>query len=58
MGKQGVLRVRICPKCKSREISLVVGGQFGQYECKNCGFRGSIFPEVEIKLKKKIRKKK
>ena len=48
--------VKICPKCKSKEIKLVAGGIVGLYECKKCGFKGSIFPEIEIKQKGKKKK--
>ena len=47
------MRVKFCPKCKSKEIELFVGGKIGLWECKKCGFRSAIFPEKEIKLKKK-----
>ena len=58
------MRVKFCPNCGSKEIELVAGGNIGMYECKNCGFMGSIFPEIDVKeksenkLKKKARKKK
>ena len=52
------MRVKFCPKCRSEEIKLVVGGGIGMYECKKCKFRGSIFPEKEIGEVKKIKRKK
>ncbi|MBU1136085.1 MAG: hypothetical protein ABIG37_00045 [Nanoarchaeota archaeon] len=47
------MRIKFCPKCKSYEIELMVGGEIGLYRCKKCGFSGSIFPEKEIKLNKR-----
>lgn len=43
------MKIKFCPNCGSTEISLVAGGHFGLYECKKCKFRGTIFPEKEIK---------
>jgi len=40
--------VKFCPNCGSREIKFVAGGSVGLYECSDCGFRGAIFPEVEL----------
>jgi len=52
------MKVKFCPKCKSKEIELVIGGQIGLYECKRCRYGGSIFPEKEIKkLNSKVNKK-
>jgi Zn ribbon nucleic-acid-binding protein len=31
-----------CPKCRSSDITLYMGGQFGNYECKKCGYVGSL----------------
>jgi len=43
--------IKFCPNCGSREIKLAAGGSIGIYECKKCGFRGSIFPEIELNKK-------
>ena len=48
------ITVKFCPKCKS-EVAMVAGGHIGLYECKRCGFRGSVFPEKQI-LNKKTKK--
>ncbi len=37
---------------------MVAGGGIGLYECKKCKFRGSMFPEKEINLNKKAKRKK
>jgi len=47
--------MRFCPNCGNDEIILVAGGNLGMYECKNCGFRGAIFPEATKKEIEKIR---
>jgi ribosomal protein L37AE/L43A len=39
------LKIKFCPKCKSGDINGVAGGQMGIWECGNCGFRSTIFPE-------------
>ena len=47
------MRVKFCPKCGSRKIDLVAGGKIGMWECSECKFRGGIFPEKEVKIKKR-----
>ena len=42
-----MLKIRFCPKCKSTEVNLFVGGITGKYKCKKCGYVG-IFPEKEV----------
>ena len=39
--------IKFCPKCKSENVQMVIGGQVGMWECKDCGFEGSVFPEKE-----------
>ena len=35
-----------CPKCGSYEITFFLGGEAGQiYECKSCGYKGSLVVE-------------
>ncbi len=49
---------RLCPQCGSREISLYMGGVTGvQYECKQCGYRGSIIIETDEFEQKKYKKR-
>jgi uncharacterized metal-binding protein (TIGR02443 family) len=50
------MKIRICPQCQQDEVMLVAGGSVGMYECKECGFRSSIFPEMEIEEVKRSRK--
>lgn len=52
------MKIKFCPKCKNTDLIMVAGGNIGILECKKCRFRGSIFPEREIKIKKRRRKKK
>ena len=46
------LKIKFCPKCKSLQIMPVAGGQIGIFECVNCKFRGTIFPEKILENKK------
>ena len=41
------MKVKKCPKCGSEDISTYLGGQTGQYECKNCGYLGAMIIEEE-----------
>ena len=43
------MKIQICPKCRSDEIKLHVGGRTGSYECKKCGYIGPLIIEKEIK---------
>ncbi len=45
---------RICPKCKSKNISadlsassFAKGSVFNQFKCNNCGYIGIFYPEVK-----------
>ena len=44
---------KICPECESENVELVAGGIIGGYMCKDCGFLGNIFPEIQILQNKK-----
>ncbi|HIG93839.1 MAG: hypothetical protein QT02_C0004G0028 [archaeon GW2011_AR9] len=47
-----------CPSCKSTKVTLYMGGQFGKYICKNCGYVGNlILEEVRSKPKEKASSK-
>lgn len=37
--------IKICPTCRSEEITYVSGGLNGLWKCKNCGYENDIFPE-------------
>lgn len=39
--------MKFCPNCGSKDIRLVAGGHFGLYQCKKCGYKGSVFPEKD-----------
>jgi hypothetical protein len=41
--------MKICPKCKSADITLYMGGKFGKYLCKKCGYIGPIIIEKQEK---------
>lgn len=36
--------IKICPTCRSEEITMVTGGITGMWKCKNCGYENDIFP--------------
>jgi len=44
-----------CPFCKSSSITLYMGFQFGNYQCKKCGYVGSLVIDDNKKLDKKGR---
>ncbi len=43
-----MLKIKRCPRCKSTNVTLYMGGQFGKYQCKKCGYVGPFVVE-EIK---------
>jgi len=36
-----------CPFCRSDQIKFYMGGQFGKYECKKCGYVGALILEID-----------
>ena len=53
-------RIRICPKCKSKNVSPDFSRQtfgeqseFNANKCNKCGYRGIFFPVISKKLIKK-----
>lgn len=49
-----MVKQRICPKCKGRDIksdlsshSFAQGSIFNKFKCNKCGFEGIFFPEVD-----------
>jgi ribosomal protein L37AE/L43A len=38
---------KFCPKCQSEQVYMEAGGMIGVWNCANCRFSGSIFPEKE-----------
>jgi len=51
-NKYQKMRIKFCPKCKSTEIEMSSGGLTGFWNCKKCGYNGTLFPEKEINKKK------
>ncbi len=53
--------VKICPKCRSLNISIVnkitMGFLPSEYICNNCKYTGFIFPEINVNKIKKLKKK-
>ncbi len=45
-------KIRICPKCGSDKVSVVLNGEEGQatgeWECKNCHWKGRDIKEKEL----------
>jgi len=66
--KSRPLYVKVCPRCRGFNIQIShQGGLSGLtalgvptvYRCKDCGYKGYAFPEIdinEIKKKQKIKK--
>ena len=50
---------KFCPKRGDTDLIMVAAGEIGMWECKKCGFKGSIFPEREliVNKSKKVNKK-
>lgn len=51
------IKMKICPACKSTNITLYMGGHFGTYLCKECNYTGPLILEEKKKFKKKEIKK-
>ena len=41
------MKLKTCPKCKSENITLSMGGVFGKWECKDCDYLGPIVVEQD-----------
>lgn len=50
--KGKTFKLRRCPKCKSDKVSVVLTGEegkgSGEWECKNCGWKGRDIKEEEL----------
>lgn len=46
-----------CPVCKSEDITTYMGGQFGTYICKKCGYIGPLVIETNNQTKPKEKSK-
>jgi phage-related protein len=45
-----------CPNCMSTNVDLYMGGQFGKYQCNDCGYIGVfIIEEDDENTDKKIK---
>ncbi|MBN2454816.1 transposase [Candidatus Woesearchaeota archaeon] len=42
------MRIKVCPRCGSSNISLFIGGTTGSYECKDCGYIGPLIIDKEM----------
>ena len=38
---------RRCPVCKSKNVTLYMGGQMGKWKCKKCGYVGALIVEED-----------
>ena len=57
------MKVKFCPKCKSSNIEkelnvLLAVGAPQKWICKECGYYGLMFPEINEKNINKIRREK
>ncbi len=44
-SNKSVKTKKLCPSCRSKNITLYMGGQFGKYKCKDCGYVGPLIIE-------------
>lgn len=42
-----------CPVCKSSSVTLQIGFEIGNYQCKKCGYVGSLIIDDNKKLDQK-----
>jgi hypothetical protein len=51
-GKEKTFKVRLCPKCKSDEVKIVLGKEEGkradEWECNKCKWTGKNVDEKEL----------
>jgi RNA polymerase subunit RPABC4/transcription elongation factor Spt4 len=47
------MKHKICPNCKSGDVTLDMGGQSGKYICRKCKYIGVFFTEIDTDEKKK-----
>jgi|GEM_PF-949856 len=46
---KGIFKLRLCPKCGSDEVVIVVGKERGkEWECKKCGWKGMTVKEKDL----------
>jgi len=50
--KSKIFRIKECPKCKSRDVGIVLGGEEGTgskgWECHKCKWEGKDVKEMEL----------
>jgi hypothetical protein len=46
-----------CPVCQSEEITTYMGGQFGKYICKKCGYIGPLVIETNKQSNKHLKQR-
>jgi hypothetical protein len=51
-GEDKVFKLRLCPKCKSSDVMVVLTGEEGkgakEWECKKCKWAGKNIEEKEV----------
>lgn len=43
------MKIKKCPRCKTANLVLWLGGVMGIYYCKKCQYKGPLVIEEEIK---------
>ena len=46
------MNIKLCPQCKSSDITLDTGGQTGKWLCKKCGYVGVLVLEKTFERNK------
>jgi|GEM_PF-698905 uncharacterized Zn finger protein (UPF0148 family) len=44
--KTAIMKLLVCPVCKSTDVEPDAGGYTGKYYCKKCGYLGSFIMEM------------
>ena len=44
-----------CPSCKSSDVTLQIGFEIGNHQCKNCGYVGSLILDDSKSKNKKLK---
>ncbi len=52
------MNIRVCPRCNSPNVTLDHAIWWGDriYCCKRCKYQSSLFPEIEVKDIKELKK--
>jgi len=47
-----IFKIKICPKCKSHKVKVILGGEEGKgvkgWQCFNCNWKGKDISENEV----------